>query len=56
MDKFHSETNLADGWLYGEGFTADNLEAVKNLDEVEDLRALMCSQRLQIQWIHFLEE
>ena len=41
MDKFHSETNLADGWLYGEGFTADNLEAVKNLDEVEEAQLRM---------------
>ena len=39
--RFHSETNLADGWLYGEGFTTDNLEAVKNLDEVKDAQLRM---------------
>ncbi|MGN0341982.1 MAG: ABC transporter permease, partial [Roseburia sp.] len=28
--------NLADLWIYGEGFTEENLEAVRNLDFVED--------------------
>lgn len=34
-DAFHKESNLASAWLYGEGFTADNLEAVRGLPYVE---------------------
>ncbi|MDO5156320.1 MAG: ABC transporter permease [Eubacteriales bacterium] len=32
MESFHEDTNVADGWLYGEGFTKDNLDAVSKLD------------------------
>ena len=35
VDAFHNETNLADGWLYSEGFTEDNLKAVRELDFIE---------------------
>ena len=28
---FHKETHLADAWLYGEGFTEENAQAVKDL-------------------------
>ena len=41
IDKFHGETNLADGWLYGEGFTTDNLEKVRSLEEVKDAQLRM---------------
>ena len=34
--KFHKECNLADLWIYGEGFSKDNLEAVRKLDYVKD--------------------
>lgn len=33
---FHNECNLADLWIYGEGFSEENLEAVRGLDFVED--------------------
>lgn len=33
---FHKETNLANGWIYGEGFTEEQLEAVRQLDCVEE--------------------
>lgn len=39
--KFHEETNLANGWLYGEGFTQENLEAVRALDFVTDAQLRM---------------
>lgn len=32
---FHEQCSLADIWVYGEGFTSDNLDAVRNLDFVE---------------------
>ena len=36
MQTFNCESNLADVWMYGENFTKENLEAVKNLKEVKD--------------------
>lgn len=36
MKKFHAECHLADGWLYGEGFTQDHLEAVRGLSQVNE--------------------
>lgn len=36
LEKFHNETNLADGWLYGENFTEENLKAVRELDFVKE--------------------
>lgn len=38
---FHEECNLADIWVYGEGFTEENLEAVRELDFVEDAQLRM---------------
>ena len=32
---FHEKTNIADAWLYSEGFTKENLTEVKKLDFVE---------------------
>lgn len=32
--KYYSETNLADGWIYGEGFSNDDLKAVQSIDGV----------------------
>lgn len=40
-EEFHKESNLADGWLYGEGFTQENLEAVRSLDFVKDAELRM---------------
>ena len=40
-EAFHKETNLADGWLYGEGFTEENLTAVRALDFVKDAELRM---------------
>ncbi len=36
LEKFHNETNLADGWLYGENFTVEDLKAVRELDFVKE--------------------
>lgn len=33
---FHEDCRLADLWVYGEGFSEENLEAVRNLDFVEE--------------------
>lgn len=33
---FHAACNLADIWIYGEGFTQEDLEAVRELDFVKD--------------------
>ena len=33
--KYHDACNLSDIWMYGEGFTSDDLKAVRNLDFVE---------------------
>lgn len=41
QEVFHGETNLADGWLYGEGFSSDNLENVRELDHVKDAQLRM---------------
>lgn len=32
--QYHKDTNLADGWLYGDGFTKEELKAVKAVDGV----------------------
>lgn len=32
---FHEETNIADAWIYSEGFTEENLENVRDLDSVD---------------------
>lgn len=41
MEEFHAAVNLADGWLYGEGFTEENLEAVKGLPDIKDAQLRM---------------
>ena len=41
MQTFNRESNLADVWMYGENFTKENLEAVKNLKEVKDAQLRM---------------
>ena len=33
---YYNETNLADGWVYGNSFSKGQLEDIKNLDEVKD--------------------
>ena len=33
---YYNETNLADGWIYGDSFTKDQLDDIKSLDEVKD--------------------
>lgn len=40
-EEFHKETNLADGWLYGEGFTQDNLQKVRKLHFVKEAELRM---------------
>ena len=41
MEPFHMESNLADGWIYGENFSQENLKAVRSLDSVEDAQLRM---------------
>lgn len=36
LNKYFNDTKIADGWLYGEGFTEENLEAVRALDFIEE--------------------
>ncbi|MBQ8923832.1 MAG: ABC transporter permease [Lachnospiraceae bacterium] len=36
VENFHNKTNVADLWAYSEGFTQENLEAVRGLDFVKD--------------------
>lgn len=33
---YYEQTNLADGWIWGEGFSNDDLSKVKNMDGVTD--------------------
>ena len=39
--KYHDACNLSDIWMYGEGFTSDDLKAVRNLDFVEQAQLRM---------------
>ncbi|MCM1023697.1 MAG: ABC transporter permease [Prevotella sp.] len=41
---FHDECSLSDVWVYSEGFSVENLEAVKNLDFVENAQLRMSAQ------------
>lgn len=36
IERFNEATNLADGWLYSEGFTEENLSAVRKLSFIRD--------------------
>ena len=36
VEDFHKATNIADAWIYSEGFKSENLDQVKDLDFVED--------------------
>lgn len=36
LKTFYRQTNFADGWIYSEGFTEEELEAVRDLDFVEN--------------------
>ena len=38
---FHEECNLSDLWVYGEGFTQENLDAVRKLDFVKEAQLRM---------------
>ncbi len=41
---FHNDCALSDIWVYGEGFSADNLEAVRAFDFVESAQLRMFAQ------------
>lgn len=41
---FHNDCALSDIWVYGEGFSAENLEAVRALDFVEKAQLRMSAQ------------
>lgn len=36
VNEFHEKTNIADAWIYSEGFKEENLDQVKELSFVED--------------------
>lgn len=40
-EAFYETTNLADGWMYGEGFTEENLESVRELGFIEEAQLRM---------------
>ncbi len=40
-EKFHEETNLADGWLYGENFSDEDAEKISSLSFVNDVQRRM---------------
>ena len=40
-EKYHEECKLSDLWMYGEGFTQEELDAVRGLDFVEDAQLRM---------------
>lgn len=40
-EEFHTECNLSDLWIYGEGFSAEDLEKVRKLDFVESVQLRM---------------
>lgn len=41
LKPFHEAANLADGWLYGENFTKENLEVVRSLEKVNGAQLRM---------------
>ncbi|MBQ9200412.1 MAG: ABC transporter permease [Lachnospiraceae bacterium] len=61
MDNLSDKYNRADGWIYGEGFTKEDLDAVKNLPKVKDaqLRTMLSGETIefeQAQVILYLED
>ena len=36
LKNFYQQTNFADGWIYSEGFSKEELEAVRDLEFVAD--------------------
>lgn len=40
-EKYHEECNLSDLWMYGEGFTQDELDEIRALDFVEEAQLRM---------------
>ena len=36
-EHYYEETNLADGWIWGEGFTDDDLKKVENIDGIDSV-------------------
>lgn len=40
-ENYHKECNLSDVWMYGEGFSDDELDTVRNLDFVKDAQLRM---------------
>ena len=40
-ENYHKECNLSDVWIYGEGFSDDELDTVRNLDFVKDAQLRM---------------
>ena len=40
-ENYHKECNLSDIWMYGEGFSDDELDTVRNLDFVKDAQLRM---------------
>lgn len=40
-ENYHKECNLSDVWMYGEGFSDDELDTIRNLDFVKDAQLRM---------------
>ena len=40
-DNYYNDTNLADGWIYGDSFSEGNLNDIKDLNEVKDAKREM---------------
>lgn len=36
LDWYNKETNLANGWIYSEGFNKEELEAIRNIEDITD--------------------
>ena len=43
VDAFHKETNVADAWIYSEGFKEENLDSVKELSFAYTVDASRCA-------------
>lgn len=37
-EKYHKQTNLADGWIYGDDFSKEQVNAIATLSDVSDVQ------------------
>ena len=61
-NSYNKETNLGDAWIYGDNFTQDDLQAVKEIEEITDvqrrvfLKAVGESEQKPTIYLYFQEE